>query len=300
MFNKNDPLVDNIKKIMEQNERARQIEQKLCEELGIISRKQLPNEHLANYDALLQQRLAEEKSTMRVPSSAPYGNLDAAKKAMEKQETAKDEKIEEAEGSTPRNPKEASLAKKYGNPNKITHGDVLKARGVIEEDQLDEVSSKVYKSAMMKATQKYLNAKTVGKKAEADKRVTQAKKFQKAGIEAEKNEKMQKEDVQQDSKNPVPTTVKDRLDNKLGTGTKSTYTGSNSNEAPSKSDRDELDAKVKSLNENPVALASRVVAPLVSRGAAAISRYMSGASNMTKGANRSRYCFTYCQCSIWN
>jgi hypothetical protein len=65
MFNKNDPLVESVKKIMEQNERSREIEAKLCEELGIVSRKQLPREHLANYDALLEERLDESSKGMK-------------------------------------------------------------------------------------------------------------------------------------------------------------------------------------------------------------------------------------------
>jgi hypothetical protein len=53
---------------------------------------------------------------------------------------------EAAEGSTPRNAKEKELAKLHGNPNKITHGDVLKGRGVVRkeawEDMLKAVKEK--------------------------------------------------------------------------------------------------------------------------------------------------------------
>jgi hypothetical protein len=59
MYKKNDPLVNSVKAIMEQNEQRRRVETKLCEELGIYSRKELPREHLANYDALLEQRIEE-------------------------------------------------------------------------------------------------------------------------------------------------------------------------------------------------------------------------------------------------
>jgi hypothetical protein len=59
MFNKNDPVADSVKKIMEQNELARQVEKALCEELGVYSRREIPHEHQANYDALLEQRLNE-------------------------------------------------------------------------------------------------------------------------------------------------------------------------------------------------------------------------------------------------
>jgi hypothetical protein len=59
MFNKNDPLIGAVSGVMKENELRRQVEQKLCEELGIYSRKALPHEHRANYDALLEQRLDE-------------------------------------------------------------------------------------------------------------------------------------------------------------------------------------------------------------------------------------------------
>jgi len=53
---------------------------------------------------------------------------------------------EAAEGSTPRNAKEKELAKLHGNPNKITHGDVMKGRGVVRkeawEDMLKAVKEK--------------------------------------------------------------------------------------------------------------------------------------------------------------
>jgi hypothetical protein len=64
MIKKNDPLVGAVQKIMKENAIRYQVEQKLCEELGIYSKNALPNEHKANYDALLEQRikkaLAEE------------------------------------------------------------------------------------------------------------------------------------------------------------------------------------------------------------------------------------------------
>ena len=59
MFNRKDPLIDSVKNVMKENELRRDAERKLCEELGIASRKQLPREHLANYDALLEQKIAE-------------------------------------------------------------------------------------------------------------------------------------------------------------------------------------------------------------------------------------------------
>lgn len=59
MFNKNDPMINTVKKIMEENVRRREIERKLCEELGIPSRDALPHEHVANFNALLEERISE-------------------------------------------------------------------------------------------------------------------------------------------------------------------------------------------------------------------------------------------------
>jgi len=60
---------------------------------------------------------------------------------------------EAAEGSHPRNEKEKQLAKLHGDPNKITHGDVLKGRGVRKEGWED----------MLKAAKERQAAKGTGK-----------------------------------------------------------------------------------------------------------------------------------------
>ena len=60
MFNnRKDPLIDSVKKVMAENETRRQAEFDLNEELGIASKRALPHEHHANYDALLEQKIAE-------------------------------------------------------------------------------------------------------------------------------------------------------------------------------------------------------------------------------------------------
>jgi len=48
--------------------------------------------------------------------------------AQVKQKVKKLEPVDEAEGSVPTTPKEKELAKHHGDPNKITFGDVIKAR----------------------------------------------------------------------------------------------------------------------------------------------------------------------------
>jgi hypothetical protein len=59
-------------------------------------------------------------------------------------------KKDKKEGSIPRNEREKDLAAHHGDPNRITHGDVLKARGVTKEEaeqqdegMLDTVKAKV-------------------------------------------------------------------------------------------------------------------------------------------------------------
>ena len=59
MFNKNDPLVQAVQGVMKENAFRRRVEEQLNEELGIASKKALPHEQHAEYDALLEQRLEE-------------------------------------------------------------------------------------------------------------------------------------------------------------------------------------------------------------------------------------------------
>lgn len=103
MFKQNDPVVDSVKKVMAENQRRRDVETKVNEELGIYSKKALPFEHHAEYDDLLAQRINES-----------------------------------AEGSAPSSSKEANLAARKPPFNKITKGDVLHARGVIDEEEGEE------------------------------------------------------------------------------------------------------------------------------------------------------------------
>ena len=67
------------------------------------------------------------------------------------------------EGSVPRNEKEKDLAKFHGDPNRITHGDVLKARGVTKEEaeQVDEMSSKMKMKLGLYGKKKKTNEETV-------------------------------------------------------------------------------------------------------------------------------------------
>jgi len=63
------------------------------------------------------------------------------------------EVMKKDKGSVPRNEKEKDLAAFHGDPNRITHGDVLKARGVTKEEfeQIDELSVNTLSSYGKKA-----------------------------------------------------------------------------------------------------------------------------------------------------
>lgn len=52
---KHDPLVDSVRSVMEKNTLRRQVEEAINEELGVSSRKAIPHEHLASYDAMLEE-----------------------------------------------------------------------------------------------------------------------------------------------------------------------------------------------------------------------------------------------------
>jgi hypothetical protein len=203
MFNKNDPLIGAVTKIMEQNEFRREVEKKLCEELGIYSRNALPNEHLANYDALLEQRMKE--------------GLHPNQQKLDVHEPEKD---------------------------KLTKHDfkMLRAgkKAVSEEEKIDEVlDTKEKKEKYTKAATKSLKD-SFGKK-DKDSAHTVSKRIY--GLSKIKEE-------MQDSKNPLPpASAKERIQNKLGTGPKSSVDPSYKHQGATASDREEMNKKMEKLDE---------------------------------------------------
>lgn len=65
MFNnKKDPVADTIKGIMNRTALRNKVEEALNEQLGVSSRKAIPHEYLAQYDAMLAEQHAKaEKKT---------------------------------------------------------------------------------------------------------------------------------------------------------------------------------------------------------------------------------------------
>ena len=61
MLNKNDPLIGSVVKAMQLGEKQRQAETSVCEQMGIQSRKALPHERQAEYDARVKAHLTESK-----------------------------------------------------------------------------------------------------------------------------------------------------------------------------------------------------------------------------------------------
>jgi hypothetical protein len=98
MLNKNDPLIGAVQEVMKKNQAEREAVRLVNEKFGITDRKALPHEKQGAWEAAYKQVLSEG-----------------------------------VEGSIPTTPREKKLAAMHGNPNRITHGDKLKAVGAIEE-----------------------------------------------------------------------------------------------------------------------------------------------------------------------
>lgn len=255
MFNKNDPLIGAVSKIMEQNELRREVEKKLCEELGIYSRNALPNEHLANYDALLEQRLTEAKKEDKKPVAKLTAKDEKDKKIPNSMASYAD-RIYKARTKALR--KEELVGNQHkidaNKNNKIDSHDfkLLRAKKTMkEEEQLDELKGikkdkEAAKEYIKKASHDVATkSAATGRYAErANKEEDNRKKtgdysgYRQGRKDNETADKMFKkswsrrkymakavdklEEQEQDSKNPLPpTSAKERIQNKLGTGPKS-------------------------------------------------------------------------------
>jgi hypothetical protein len=61
MFNKNDPLVNSVRNVMEQSNLQRRVEELVNEHFGVTSKKALPTELHSQYDALFEATLSRAK-----------------------------------------------------------------------------------------------------------------------------------------------------------------------------------------------------------------------------------------------
>lgn len=151
-----------------------------------------------------EQRALQEKmaaKAMKMPGQpAPKADPAASKEAADM--AKKNMKTEAAEGSMPRNEKEKKLAKLHGDPNKITHGDVLKGRGVRKEaweDMLKAVQARRENEKKDAGTGKFDAKKTSTGMAYTRKAST----FDDGGKDADMkkaDKKMKKEEVVQENK----------------------------------------------------------------------------------------------------
>ena len=55
MFNKNDPLIGSVQKVMQENAKRRLAVKQVNEQFGVYDRKALPTEKLAAYDSALAE-----------------------------------------------------------------------------------------------------------------------------------------------------------------------------------------------------------------------------------------------------
>jgi hypothetical protein len=90
----------------------------------------------------IQTALGPKNSQMRQTSASAKAIIGLAK--TNPANTVKKEEVEQAneaaEGTVPKTPREKELAAKHGNKNLITHGDVMKARGIHKEEAVDEAA----------------------------------------------------------------------------------------------------------------------------------------------------------------
>jgi hypothetical protein len=102
---------------------------------------------VTHYDVMFEHGIEKNVPVENLQIIAFENHMHSSKKKMK----------EEAEGTTPKTPREKELAKKSGNPNLITKGDVLAARGVKKEgwakfagyiiDESEEMTSATVKKA---------------------------------------------------------------------------------------------------------------------------------------------------------
>lgn len=284
MINKNDPLIGAVSKIMEQNDLRREVEKKLCEELGVFSRNALPHEHLANYDALLEQRLAEAGRvlpdlTQKEPEkkhSKEYAQR--MKDASDKRKSSKAERSAAATFAYKMWGKKADQKKKVDealHPNqqkldvhepekdKLTAQDfkMLRAKKTMkEEEQLDETSKKKAWIHAMDAKDQIATIRAKAGKPEydytdkglSDKDKNTIRKRTAGLIRIAK--KLTSEEMQ-DGKNPLPpASARERIQNKLGTGPKSQTPSTPSSDSttrsqPSDAEKDAVKSKIENLDE---------------------------------------------------
>jgi hypothetical protein len=136
--NKNDPLVDAVTKVMEENNRRREIEKNFNESLGIYSRNALPHENRAEYDRVLTTMISEaaspEKYSPKQKKLAALGGnpkeIDAPDLAAARAGHAKH--IEEADKSDPPFDPDPKKSTSWTNPNRKASKLALKAMRAME------------------------------------------------------------------------------------------------------------------------------------------------------------------------
>jgi hypothetical protein len=145
MFNnKKDPLVDAVKKIMEQNEKEREAVRRVNEAFGVHSKKALPHELHAKYDAMLEEanRMDFAPSLKGKISSAPKQAVPDSIPGESSGEAAERKNIE---APVPRHPDNAETTRKIQMD--MNRGLREAKKCMYEEDDDKELSPKQKKLA---------------------------------------------------------------------------------------------------------------------------------------------------------
>jgi len=177
MFNnKKDPVADTIKDIMNRTALRNKVEEALNEQLGVSSRKAIPHEYLAQYDAMLAEQQDQAEKKTRAPTEgdkAEAASLESKKdlpnpiadrlmnqgsytpSAREGKAVPPLEKLQEK-----LSPKQKELAGKAGDPNKIEAADLKKLRDeTLDEQQLQEKATEAQKEKVARVMREYKKGK---------------------------------------------------------------------------------------------------------------------------------------------
>ena len=137
IFHKKDGLTDAVKSVMEVNQFHREAEAQVNEMFGVVSRKALPHEQQASWDAEFNKIISEGA----IKRMGDDGGMETYKK--------------KPKGYSP---KQMMIAKIAGNPNKIDAQDLAALRAgkkMDEEEQIDEVSRTKARKAADKASKQF-------------------------------------------------------------------------------------------------------------------------------------------------
>jgi len=160
--NKNNPLLDSVKSVMIQNEKLRKIEESLNNELGITSKKALPHELHAEYDAAYNQMVNEALHPNQQKLDVHEPEKDELTKAdFDKLRAMKEENIEEAAKSKRQQRFMALALKMRKGESDIGGRDVARAAADMSEKELKKFAKTKHEGLPEKVEKKKMSEDTL-------------------------------------------------------------------------------------------------------------------------------------------